>query len=64
MAKPPNWEFLDHLMVTYYPKEYKRILSEQQTTLPLPPLDKKKGETNASRNRRSRSKQKDSDHSR
>ena len=41
MPKPINWDFVTHLMRTYYPKEYKRILSEQQTKLPLPPHDTK-----------------------
>lgn len=39
MSKPPNWSFLDHLMREYYPKEYQRILSEQQTRMDLSSLD-------------------------
>ena len=53
MPKPINWDLVTHLMRTYYPKEYKRILSEQQTKLPLPPIDQK-GETHDPGNRRDR----------
>ena len=62
MAKPINWALVDHLMRTYYPREYKRILSEQQTKLPLP---ESKGDTsNDTGNRRSRQKRKAANHSR
>ena len=39
MSKPPNWEFLTHLMLKYNAKEYQRILSEQQTRMDLSSLD-------------------------
>lgn len=43
MSKPPNWAFLDHLMIKYYPKEYQRILSEQQTQMDLSSIEQPKG---------------------
>lgn len=47
MPKPINWDLVDHLMRTYYPRQYQRILAAQQTTLPLPPPDEPtKGDTN------------------
>ena len=39
MSKPPNWSFLDHLMREYYPKEYQRILADQQTRMDLSSID-------------------------
>ena len=39
MAKPINWDLVTALMIRYYPKEYQRILSEQQTRLDLSSLD-------------------------
>lgn len=61
MAKPINWDFVEHLMRTYYPKEYKRILSEQQTKLPLPET---KGDTpNDTGDHRPRQKRKAPHHS-
>lgn len=68
MPKPINWDLVTHLMRTYYPREYKRILSEQQTELPLP-LHDTKGDTQSdtqhdTRNRRTRQKRKAVDHSR
>lgn len=62
MAKPINWDLVTHLMRTYYPREYKRILSEQQTKLPLP---ESKGDTPHDKgNRRHRQKRKADHHSR
>ena len=62
MPKPINWDLVTHLMRTYYPREYKRILSEQQTKLPLP---ESKGDTSHDKgNRRTRQKRKAVDHSR
>ena len=62
MPKPINWDLVTHLMRTYYPREYKRILAEQQTRLPLP---ESKGDTpNDKGNRCSHQKRKAADHSR
>ena len=62
MPKPINWDLVTHLMRTYYPREYKRILAEQQTRLPLPET---KGDTsNDTGNRRSRQKRKAAHYSR
>lgn len=72
MPKPINWDLVTHLMRTYYPREYKRILAEQQTELPLP-LHDTKGDTQSdtqhdtqydTRNCRTRQKRKAAHHSR
>lgn len=61
MPKPINWDLVTSLMIRYYPKEYKRILAEQQTKLPLPET---KGDTpHDTGNRRPRQKRKSPDHS-
>lgn len=62
MAKPINWDFVTHLMRTYYPKEYKRILSEQQTELPLPSHDTKGDSQHDTGNQRHRKKRKSTHH--
>lgn len=61
MPKPINWDLVTHLMRTYYPREYKRILSEQQTKLPL--QESKGDTTNDKGNHRTRQKRKAAHHS-
>ena len=39
MPKPINWDLVTSLMIRYYPKEYQRILSDQQTRMDLSSLD-------------------------
>lgn len=64
MAKPINWDLVTSLMIRYYPKEYQRILAEQQTRMDLSSIDppKEGAKRRAARSNRHASKQQTDDH--
>lgn len=64
MAKPINWDLVTSLMIRYYPKEYQRILSDQQTRMDLSSLDppKKGAKRRAAGSSRVAAKQQTDDH--
>ena len=64
MPKPINWDLVTSLMIRYYPKEYRRILSDQQTRMDLSSLDppKKGAKRRAAGNTRAAAEQQTDDH--
>lgn len=64
MAKPINWDLVTSLMIRYYPKEYQRILSDQQTRMDLSTLDppKKGAKRRAAGSSRAAAEQQTDDH--